>query len=318
MSSIFRILVLERTRLVIRIGSKGVDGSHLQIRHAGLFHLPFGRSFVVGDSHRHAIYCKDGVEATRGNALVLFSHLGFHFRLAHFLHVGGDAVVVGISAPCLVFCAKCSQNIAGDNAHTLGRVKSFQCINTPHVPALHIILHAHGAFVVHTEAEHVLVVDGVDDGVGIQFVTEACSVVIKALPTFAVNGVPVTENHVFLEQLVDDLTHIAKLAAVALVEDQHHTFLSRMSTFSSFFLSRMLNFWMVVIMMMLQFGLLSCLCRILYSRCCRWHNPSRVSPPSWSGSRGPFGPPQRWPLPHLPSCWPVVQSWKKWVSYRYQ
>ena len=41
-------------------------------------------------------------------------------------------------------------------------------IDTPYLFTVYIILHAHRRTVVHVESEHVLISDGIDDGIGMQ------------------------------------------------------------------------------------------------------------------------------------------------------
>ena len=101
----------------------------------------------------------------------MFIDLSPALRLAHLLHVGGDAVVVGVST-LLGLLGKVFKDILGDNAYAFRRMERLFGIDTPHFLALHVVFHAHSTLVVHTESKHILVVDGVDDGVGMEFVSK--------------------------------------------------------------------------------------------------------------------------------------------------
>ena len=113
----------------------------------------------------------------------------------------------------------------GDAAVVLQRLLF---LDTPYLVILHVLLLLHGGDVCHTEFQHVVVSDGIHDGVGMQ--TLAKNVFGGFQRTLARSGdvfhedwrTGKTEEVVFLESLGDGGVHVAKLRAVALVEYHDH------------------------------------------------------------------------------------------------
>ena len=108
-------------------------------------------------------------------------------------------------------------------------------VDAPHLFPVHILLHPHRGIIVHVEAQHVSVPDGIDDGVGVQRTSWFPVVVglstekLRRSQIFAATATVdgkdgrsrETEHHVFLHPFGDDFVHVAELTPVTLVEYQH-------------------------------------------------------------------------------------------------
>ena len=110
--------------------------------------------------------------------------------------------------------------------------------DAPHLLLTHIILHLHRLDVIHLELQHILVPDGIDDGVGVQRLRRISLLVqfaAKCLCGCAQIGILAcgdvrgadgcaceAKQIVFLERLGHHHVHIAKLRAVTLVKYHHH------------------------------------------------------------------------------------------------
>ena len=122
------------------------------------------------------------------------------------------------------------QNI---RCHVVDATRIAQCLFSfyvPHLAVFHIFLFLHGANIVHTEGQYVVVADSVDDGVGMQSFAKGILCRFDKSYTcwhilYKDRCTRKSEDVVFLKLLRDGCMHIAKLAAVALVENQYHFFL---------------------------------------------------------------------------------------------
>ena len=85
--------------------------------------------------------------------------------------------------------------------------------------------------VVHPEGQHILVVDGVHDGVRVELVAESLGGGEELRPAGGPGvgrkngGAGEAKQMVFLEILYDGRVHISELTAVALVKDDDHMLL---------------------------------------------------------------------------------------------
>ena len=116
------------------------------------------------------------------------------------LHVVGDAL-------------RCHQRLVG--------------IDTPDLLALDGSLCLNSLYVVHLERQHILVTDGIDDGVLVKLVTKSLfrGAQLRVLTGSCVFGkdrcTSESEYHVLLEGLRDSRVHQAKLGAMALIKNHH-------------------------------------------------------------------------------------------------
>ena len=110
-------------------------------------------------------------------------------------------------------------------AVTLGSMERRVFFDTPYFGVGYLRFGFHRADVVHSEAEDVAVFDGIDDGIRMQLLAEGLFGG-GIVGVFGVNGIlgkdrcaGEAEDHVFLEFLPDETSHLAELRTVALIED---------------------------------------------------------------------------------------------------
>ena len=118
------------------------------------------------------------------------------------------------------------QNVLRDQGNPLRRLKGFPPVNVPDLLIVDIAVHVHGLDIVHAEGQDIFVIDGIDNGVGMELVAEG--LFGGGVVRIAHGGTRIErENrrageaeHVVLSKVLHDGgVHVAKLAAVALVED---------------------------------------------------------------------------------------------------
>ena len=118
--------------------------------------------------------------------------------------------------------------------HQRNTLRSHEClfpVNVPNLFIVHVRLCVHRLDVVHTERQHILVVDGIHDGVGVQLVAERLrrgkiTWVSRSSCVDCKNRRSSKAEQVVLFEIVDNgLVHITELAAVALVKDNHNVLL---------------------------------------------------------------------------------------------
>ena len=109
------------------------------------------------------------------------------FRLVvfrHIHHVRDDAV--GIAFVLLRLPLEVLQNIRHVVSDSLRRVEHLVGLDSPHLLVTDALLCLHGADVVYLELQHVLVSDGIDDGIGVQ---RSCGLfVLIRLPSESLGG----------------------------------------------------------------------------------------------------------------------------------
>ena len=111
-------------------------------------------------------------------------------------------------------------------------VESLFGFDSPNLLVFNIVFHTHCADIVDMKFEHVTVADGVDDGVGVQFVAKKVGGgLARRSDVFGKNWRSCkSKHHITLEFFYNHLVHIAKLRAVALVENQHHATIKTVET----------------------------------------------------------------------------------------
>ena len=123
------------------------------------------------------------------------------------------------------------KDVLGHQRNTLGCHERLFPVNIPNLFIVHVWLCIHRLDVIHTERQHILVVDGIHDGVGVQLVTECLrrgeiARVGRASCVNCKNRCSGKAEQIVLFEVVNDSTvHITELAAVALVKDDHNTLL---------------------------------------------------------------------------------------------
>ena len=194
------------------------------------------------------VHRKDGVEAFGGYLCTFFFYFLFAC-LGHLHHVLRHAHLVALVT------LRLAGKVVEDVRHVVGNVSGvFQelfRVDAPHLVIVHAFALAHGAHVVNLELQHVLVVDGIDDGIAMQrlgavaFLVRLTSEKLcrggKLLVLGGATGVlgkdgrtRKAEDIVFLEFLGNKLVHVAELRTVALVEYQHHILVQTVDVLSAF------------------------------------------------------------------------------------
>ena len=187
-----------------------------------MFHLAF-EFLVIGHSHGDGLNAEDGVEASQLALTLLFL---CPIVLGHFGHVGDDAIGIALLLLCLLrIVLKDVGHVIGD---ALGRGQGFFGLNAPHFLVVDVALGFHGADVVDFELQHILVADGIDDGIGMQLFAKGLlrGAQVGKLACTGILGEDrrsrEAEDVVFLEGLGNHHVHVAELAAMTFVEDEHH------------------------------------------------------------------------------------------------
>ena len=210
---------------------EGEDGGYTEVRRTRLTKQPL-QLIIVHDGTLHRV---DGQDTVKAPGLLLpLLLLCLSAFLHHLFHIG--QTVEGVTVSILFgFLSEMLEDILTHNPYSSRIVQSLIRINTPHLFSVHVALHAHRRTVVHMERQHVLVSDGIDDGIGMQSLCrlavlvrfsakQLCRRLILTSRT-CIDGEDgcsrEAKHHVFLDPLGDDGMHIAKLASVALVEYQH-------------------------------------------------------------------------------------------------
>ena len=104
-------------------------------------------------------------------------------------------------------------------------------VNVPHIIIVNVFLLLHRADIFHTEGKHILVSDGINNGIGVQLVAKRLcgglqvGMGIAAGVLWEDGCAGEAKDVIFLELLDYCLVHIAKLRAVALIKDEHDVLL---------------------------------------------------------------------------------------------
>ena len=123
------------------------------------------------------------------------------------------------------------KDILGHQRNALGCHERLFPVNVPNLFIVHVRLRIHRLDVIHTERQHILVIDGIHDGVGVQLIAERlrCGEIAWIGGASCVDcknrRSSKAEQVVLFEIVNNGLVHITELAAVALVKDDHNTLL---------------------------------------------------------------------------------------------
>ena len=134
------------------------------------------------------------------------------------------------------FLIEVRQNILRDQANTFRRKESLFAVDVPDFLVINVWLGIHRFDGVHAEGQHILVTDGIYDGVGMELVAEGlrCCAKVGRLTHTCIDckdgRAGKAKQMIPFEILGDGLVHVPELAAVALVEDDDEPFVKhRMS-----------------------------------------------------------------------------------------
>ena len=207
-------------RCLIRL--VGEYGGYLQLPSSRLSHLLFQRK-IIFPRHRHAVHGKDGVESACGSFLLLLH--GILTILYHLCHIQEFRHIICLFM--LRLLVEVVENIVGDKVYSLWRSDSLLLVDTFHLLVFHAFLLLHRLDVVNMEFQHVLVSDGIHDGVCVQrtgMLTSRVKFAAKHLSRCLTIALAVfvgvlgedwrsceSEHHIFLKRLAHQFMHVAKL-----------------------------------------------------------------------------------------------------------
>lgn len=228
-AGVLRILLPQHPLVLqVLVGPIAVNQGHPQPLGRVRLHLAL-ELLVVELGHGHRGHREDGVEAAEPlPGLDLLN--GAAFAGGHLGNVGQHVELIAPAAP-VGFLVEVVQNVAGHQLNALGGHKSLFPVDVPHLFIVYVRVIPHGTDVVHPEGEHILVIDGVDNGVGVELIPKGllCG---QEPPRGRAGGVDgedggagEAENVILLEVLDNGLVHVTELAPVALVKDHHHMLL---------------------------------------------------------------------------------------------
>ena len=148
----------------------------------------------------------------------------------HLCHIRQQIKLIRFVSP-IGFLVEVVEDVLGHQRNTLGRHERLFAVNVPNLLVVHVRLCIHRLDVIHTEWQHILVVDGINDGVGVQLVAERLrrgeiAWISGASCVDCKNRRSSKAEQVVLFEIVNNgLVHITELAAVALVKDDHNMLL---------------------------------------------------------------------------------------------
>ena len=145
---------------------------------------------------------------------------------SHFANVFQHTEGVGLIAT-ICFLVKVRQDIIRNNPDALGSKKRFFPVDVPDFLVVNIRLGLHRLDVIHSEGQHVFVVDSIYNRVGVKLVAErllrcADGALAHARIDCKDGRAGKAEQIVLLKILGDSLMHIAELAAVAFVKNDDY------------------------------------------------------------------------------------------------
>ena len=155
----------------------------------------------------------------------------------YFLNIGKLVEDVAF-IPSVGFLVKMLQYILGNQLHTLRCLKSFFAVNVPNLLIINVLIQAHSPDIIYPERQHVFVIDGIHNGIGMQPVTEGLlsSHEMRIGYSTSIDGkdwrTSKAKDMVLLEILDDGSVHITELAAMALIKYNDYMLLeNRVSAF---------------------------------------------------------------------------------------
>ena len=217
------------------VGAVAVNDGHSQLFGGVCGHLLL-EFLVVPLGQVHRSHRKNRVEPAEALGLLDFRH-GVLLAAGHFGDVGqGVEPVEPLAA--VGFLVEVVQNVLGYQLHPLGSHEGFFPVDIPDGFVVNVRLLLHRLDVVHPEGQHVVVVNGIHDGVGVErphrvalFVRFPAEKLSGGFHTALAAGWGVdrkdggageAEQMILFEVGDHGLVHIPKLAAVTFVKDHHH------------------------------------------------------------------------------------------------
>lgn len=221
------LLVQDAVRFLL-VGPIAVDRRHPQLLCGVGGHLLF-ELLIVELGHVHRGHSENGVESAEALLLLDLLHRTV-FAGGYIRNVGEAVEHIGLVPP-VGLLIKVLQNVPGHQFDALRRHEGLFPVDVPDRLVVNVRLGVHGSDIVHPEGQHILVIDGIHDGVGVELVAEGLGGGEELRPAGGPGiggkdrGAGEAEQMIFLEILHDGRVHVAELAAVALVEDDDHVLL---------------------------------------------------------------------------------------------
>ena len=178
---------------------------------------------IIQLCHRDRRDRKDGVEAADSLLLLDFLHSAV-LRRGDLIHIRQHIVDIGL-IPAIGLLIEVVEDILRHQLDALRRHKRLFTVDIMHLFIVDIRLCLHRLDIVHTEGQDILVVDRVNDRIGVQLIAEGLfgGGEMRILHMTGVCGedrrAGEAEHMILFEVLDDRGVHIAELTAVALVKD---------------------------------------------------------------------------------------------------
>jgi len=209
---------------VLLVGAIAEDGGNLESAVGGQgFHLSL-QLHVVELGAMNVLHGQDAVEAAYPglDALLIDALAAVGGNLGH---VGQQRV--GVGASLLGLLVEVFDDILRHAGDAAGVFEGLFALDVPHAGVLDVVLLLHGAHVIDAEGQHVVVADGIDDGIGVEARAEhVLGGVVDAAcrrDIFGEDGrAREAEEVIALEAAHDELVHLPELRTVAFVEYHHH------------------------------------------------------------------------------------------------
>ena len=225
---IFRVFLVQNAIRFRFIGSIAVNGSNAQPLGWVCRHL-FFELLIIQLCHRHRSHAENRIKTADALFLLDFLHRTTLGR-GHLCHIRQQIKLIRFVSP-IGFLVEVAEDVLCHQRNTLGCHKRLFPVNVPNLFIVHVWLCIHRLDVIHTEWQHILVVDGINDGVGVQLVAERLrrgeiAWISGASCVDCKNRRSSKAEQVVLFEIVDNgFMHITELAAVALVKDDHNVLL---------------------------------------------------------------------------------------------
>lgn len=217
-----------RAHFLFGVMSLAVNGGNPELLRRIGGHL-FLELLIIKSGHRDGSHTENRIETA--DTLLLF-HLfnsavcsGGNVRDIH-QRVENIGLVAATGLLIEVF-----QDVPG---HQFNPLRSHECLLTVNVPDILIIdiwVCVHGFDIVHAEGQHILVIDGIHDCVGVELISESLPgrKELRISDRAGIGGkdqrAGESEHVILLKALDDSRVHVTELTAVAFVKDDYYMLL---------------------------------------------------------------------------------------------
>ena len=163
---IFRVFLVQNAIRFRFIGSIAVNGSNAQPLGWVCRHL-FFELLIIQLCHRHRCHAENRIKTADALFLLDFIHRTTLGR-GHLCHIRQQIKLIRFVSP-IGFLVEVVEDVLCHQRNTLGCHERLFPVNVPNLLVVHVRLCVHRFDVIHTERQHILVVDGIHDGVGMQW-----------------------------------------------------------------------------------------------------------------------------------------------------